>query len=92
MCFVIDTLSTMDYSQRQALPLIELTPEDTGLKTSDARDGFHFIALAALERTTLPDIVSVNRPDKSPNPNVSQDIDQIVSKFVSTNQNYHLIA
>lgn len=71
----------MDYSQRQALPLIELTAEDSGLSCSDARDGYHFIALTALERSTLPDVVSMKRPDKLPKIPVTKtdDINQIVS-------------
>lgn len=76
----------MDYTQKQALPLIELTDEDTGLTCSDARDGFHFIALTALERSTLPDIVSINRPYKSSPKHESEyfateDDGPIVSKF-----------
>lgn len=71
----------MDYSQRQALPLIELTAEDSQLSCSDARDGYHFIALTALERSTLPDVVSMKRPDKLPKMPVTKidDINQIVS-------------
>lgn len=71
----------MDYSQRQALPLIELTAEDSRLSCSDARDGYHFIALTALERSTLPDVVTMKRPDKLPRilETKTDDIHQIVS-------------
>lgn len=74
-------MTSMDHPQRQAFPLIELTAEDSGLSCSDARDGYHFIALTALERSTLPDIVTMKRPDKLPEfiKTKTEDIHQIVS-------------
>lgn len=72
----------MDYPQKQALPLIELTAEESDLPCSEARDGYHFIALTALERNKIPDVVSVKWRGASP-----QEIDNaIVSSTFRSDQ------